>query len=122
MTSEEAMRIRAERDRYLEAQGQTREATRAQLTEMLEDTHRQSIPAGAEFYRMHSDADLEVPEDARQMGEVKPPEQPSSSSSGIGGAIASGASAVGSPILDAGKEAVKTAEASGVQNAIMGVL
>ena len=46
----------------------------------------------------------------------------SSSSSGIGGAIASGAKAVGSAVLDAGKEAVKEAVVAGARSAVVSLL
>ena len=45
-----------------------------------------------------------------------------SSSSGIGGAIASGAKAVGSAVLDAGKEAVKEAVVAGARSAVMSLI
>ena len=45
-----------------------------------------------------------------------------SSSSGIRGAIASGAKAVGSAVLDAGKEAVKEAVVAGARSAVMSLI
>ena len=45
-----------------------------------------------------------------------------SSSSGIGGAIASGAKAVGGAVLDAGKEAVKEAVVAGARSAVMSLI
>ena len=42
-----------------------------------------------------------------------------SSSSGIGGAIASGVKEIGGAVLDAGKEAVKEAVAAGARSAVM---
>ena len=129
MTSEEAIRIRAEMERYLQRQQQAQEDIASSVSSDLDDAHRQSLPAGVEFHRMYSggtDAsrgfrdDLppsitDIPANVRQ-------EQPSSSSSGIGGAIASGAKAVGGAVLEAGKEAVKTAVASGVQSAITSLI
>ena len=49
-------------------------------------------------------------------------ESASSSSGGIGSAIASGAKAVGGAILEAGKEAVKDAVIAGAQNAVASLL
>ena len=129
MTSEEAIRIRAEMERYLQRQQQAQEDIASSVSSDLDDAHRQSLPAGVEFHRMYSggtDASrgfrddfppsiTDIPANVRQ-------EQPNSSSSGIGGAIASGAKAVGGAVLEAGKEAVKTAVASGVQSAITSLI
>ena len=46
----------------------------------------------------------------------------SSSSGGIGGAIASGAKALGGAVLDAGKEAVKEAVVAGARGAVMSLI
>ena len=55
------------------------------LTETMDDVHRQSFPAGVDIHWMFSEeSELpEAPENVKVMGEVKPTEQPSSSSSGI---------------------------------------
>ena len=45
-----------------------------------------------------------------------------SSSSGIGGAIASGVKEIGGAVLDAGKEAVKEAVAAGARSAVMSLI
>ena len=46
----------------------------------------------------------------------------SSSGGGIGSAIVQGAKAVGSAVLDAGKEAVKEAVVTGARSAVMSLL
>ena len=129
MTSEEMTRIRAEMERYLQRQREAQGDIASSVASDLDEAHRQTLPVGVEFQRMDTggtDAsrgfrdDLppsitDIPANVRQ-------EQPSSSSSGIGGAIASGAKAVGGAVLEAGKEAVKTAVASGVQSAITSLI
>ena len=123
MTSEEAIRIRAEMERYLQRQQQAQEDIASSVSSDLDDAHRQSLPAGVEFHRMYSGGTDDIPrEDLTDIPAEVRQEQPSSSSSGIGGAIASGAKAVGGAVLEAGKEAVKTAVASGVQSAITSLI
>ena len=53
---------------------------------------------------------------------VKKAKSASSSSGGIGSAIASGARAVGGAVLEAGKEAVKEAVVAGARNAVMSLI
>ena len=115
MTQEEAMRIRQEMETYLEQQQQANQASITEVMENLSDVHRQSLPVGVDIHRMDSEGIEEVPEDARVM-------QPSSSSSVIGSAIASGAKAVGGAVLDAGKEAVKEAVVAGARSAVMSLI
>ena len=54
MTSEEAIRIRAEMERYLQRQQQAQEDIASSVSSDLDDAHRQSLPAGVEFHRMYS--------------------------------------------------------------------
>ena len=82
MTSEEATRIRAEMERYLQRQRETSQATITEMMENLDDVHRQSLPAGVEFHRINSEGrEEDVPEDARVMSQVIIPQEQSSSSS-----------------------------------------
>ena len=88
-------------ERYIQRQQQMQQSSTSSVASDLDEAHRQTLPAGVEFHRMDDLPPLtDIPPEVRQ-------EQPSSSSSGIGGAIASGAKAVGGAVLDAGKEAVK---------------
>ena len=58
---------------------------------------------------------IDIPPEVRQ--------QPSSSSSGgIGSAIASGAKEIGGAVLEAGKEAVKEAVVAGARSAVMSLI
>ena len=61
MTSEEATRIRAEMERYLRAQEQARQISTSTARSDLDEAHRQSIPAGVEFYRMNTGGTDEMP-------------------------------------------------------------
>ena len=54
--------------------------------------------------------------------EMKKGKGKGSSSSGIGGAIASGVKSVGGAVLDAGKEAVKEAVVAGARSAVMSLI
>ena len=61
------------------------QTTLTEMMENLEDVHRQSLPAGVDIHWMFSEeSELpEVPGNVKVMGEVKPTQQPSSSSSAI---------------------------------------
>ena len=54
MTSEEATRIRAEMERYLQRQQQTQQSSSSTARTDLDEAHRQSLPAGVEMYRMNT--------------------------------------------------------------------
>ena len=55
MTSEEATRIRAEMERYLQRQQQTQQSSSSAARTDLDEAHRQSLPAGVEMYRMNTE-------------------------------------------------------------------
>ena len=55
MTSEEATRIRAEMERYLQRQQQTQQSSSSTARTDLDEAHRQSLPAGVEMYRMNTE-------------------------------------------------------------------
>ena len=56
MTSEEATRIRAEMERYLQRQQQTQQSSSSSTARTdLDEAHRQSLPAGVEMYRMNTE-------------------------------------------------------------------
>ena len=54
MTSEEATRIRAEMERYLQRQQQAQQASASSSRSDLDEAHRQSLPTGVEMYRMNT--------------------------------------------------------------------
>ena len=54
MTSEEATRIRAEMERYLQRQQQTQQSSSSTARTDLDEAHRQSLPAGVEMYKMNT--------------------------------------------------------------------
>ena len=132
LTVEEATKIRAEMERYIQRQQETQQETASSARSDLDEAHRQSIPAGVEMFRMDtggSDASAEASRGSRDdlppLIDIPPEvrQQPSSSSSGgIGGAIASGAKAVGGAVLEAGKEAVKEAVVAGARSAVMSLI
>ena len=55
MTSEEATRIRAEMERYLQRQQQTQQSSSSTARTDLDEAHRQSLPAGVGMYRMNTE-------------------------------------------------------------------
>ena len=61
MTSEEATRIRAEMERYLQRQQQTKQSSSSTARTDLDEAHRQSLPAGVEMYRMNTDGTDDMP-------------------------------------------------------------
>ena len=54
MTGEEATRIRAEMERYLQRQQEARQVSSSSARSDLDEAHRQSLPAGVEMYRMNT--------------------------------------------------------------------
>ena len=54
MTSEEATRIRAEMERYLQRQQQAQQSSSSTARSDLDEAHRQSLPAGVEMYRTNT--------------------------------------------------------------------
>ena len=61
MTREEATRIRAEMERYLQRQQQAQQTSSSIARSDLDVAHRQSLPAGVEFHRMNTDGTDEMP-------------------------------------------------------------
>ena len=121
LTVEEATKIRAEMERYIQRQQETQQETASSARSDLDDAHRQSIPAGVDMFRMDTGGSDDLPPLIDIPPEVR--QQPSSSSSGgIGGAIASGAKALGGAVLEAGKEAVKEAVVAGARSAVMSII
>ena len=113
LTVEEATKIRAEIERYIQRQQETQQETASSARSDLDEAFRQSIPAGVDMFRMDtggSDASAEASRGSRDdlppLIDIPPEvrQQPSSSSSGgIGSAIASGAKEIGGAVLEAGK-------------------
>ena len=121
LTVEEATKIRAEMERYIQRQQETQQETASSARSDLDDAHRQSIPAGVDMFRTDTGGSDDLPPLIDIPPEVR--QQPSSSSSGgIGGAIASGAKALGGAVLEAGKEAVKEAVVAGARSAVMSII
>ena len=112
LSVEEAVKIRAEMERYTQRQAEAQQETASSAKSDLDEAHRQSIPAGVDMFRKDTGGSDDLP----PLIDI-PPEtrlkQPSSSSSGIVGAIASGAKELGGAVLEAGKEAVKEAVVAG---------
>ena len=61
MTSEEATRIRAEMERYLQRQQQAQQTSSSIARSDLDEAHRQSVPTGVDFYRMDTGGTDEMP-------------------------------------------------------------
>ena len=61
MTSEEATRLRAEMERYLQRQQQTQQSSSSTARSDLDEAHRQSLSAGVEMYRMNTDGTDDMP-------------------------------------------------------------
>ena len=132
LTVEDATKIRAEMERYIQRQQETQRASASSARSDLDEAHRQSIPVGVDMFRMDTGgSDDALASSGRSRDELPPlvdipPEvrqQPSSSSSGgIGGAIASGAKALGGAVLEAGKEAVKEAVVAGARSAVLSIM
>ena len=123
LTVEEATKIRAEMERYIQRQQETQQASASSARSDLDEAHRQSIPAGVDIFRMDTGGSDDLP----PLIDISPEtriQQPSSSSSsgGIGSAIASGAKEIGGAVLEAGKEAVKEAVVAGARSAVMSLI
>ena len=61
ITSEEATRIRAEMERYLQRQQQAQQSSSSTASSDLDEAHRQSLPAGVEMYRMNTEGTDDMP-------------------------------------------------------------
>ena len=121
LTVEEATKKRAEIERYIQRQQETQQETASSARSDLDEAFRQSIPAGVDMFRMDTGGSDDLPRLIDIPPEVR--QQPSSSSSGgIGSAIASGAKEIGGAVLEAGKEAVKEAVVAGARSAVMSLI
>ena len=107
LTVEEATKIRAEMERYIQRQQETQQETASSARSDLDEAHRQSIPAGVEMFRMDTpERDDELP----PLIDIPPEtriQQPSSSSSGtLKDIVVSGAKAGVETLAKAGATAL----------------
>ena len=106
LTVEEATKIRAEMERYIQRQQETKEETASSARSDLDEAHRQSIPAGVEMFRM----DTQESDDLPPLIDIPPEtriQQPSSSSSGtLKDIVVSGAKAGVETLAKAGATAL----------------
>ena len=87
ITSEDATRIRAEMERYLQRQREAQEASVSSARSDLDEVESQSLPVGVDFYRMNTGGTegTEGTDDLPPLVDIPPEvriQQPSSSSSG----------------------------------------
>ena len=117
LTVEEATKIRAEMERYIQRQQETKEETASSARSDLDEAHRQSIPAGVEMFRMDTSGSDASAEASRGSRDDLPPfidippetriQQPSSSSSGtLKDIVVSGAKAGVETLAKAGATAL----------------
>ena len=117
MTTEEAMKIRAEMERYLQRQQQTQQASASSARSDLDEVNRHSIPAGVDMFRMDTGESEDAKASSGRSREDLPPlldipsevriQQPSSSSSGtIKDIVVSGAKAGVETLAKAGATAI----------------
>ena len=106
LTVEEATKIRAEMERYIQRQQETKEETASSARSDLDEAHRQSIPAGVEMFRR----DTQESDDLPPLIDIPPEtriQQPSSSSSGtLKDIVVSGAKAGVETLAKAGATAL----------------
>ena len=106
LTVEEATKIRAEMERYIQRQQETQQETASSARSDLDEAHRQSIPAGVEMFRMDTGSTDELP----PLIDIPPEtriQQPSSSSSGtLKDIVVSGAKAGVETLAKAGATAI----------------
>ena len=106
LTVEEATKIRAEMERYIQRQQETKEETASSARSDLDEAHRQSIPAGVEMFRMDTQESNDLP----PLIDIPPEtriQQPSSSSSGtLKDIVVSGAKAGVETLAKAGATAL----------------
>ena len=106
LTVEEATKIRAEMERYIQRQQETQQASASSARSDLDEAHRQSIPAGVEMFRM----DTQESDDLPPLIDIPPEtriQQPSSSSSGtLKDIVVSGAKAGVETLAKAGATAL----------------
>ena len=106
MTSEEATRIRAEMERYIQRQQQVQQSSTSSVASDLDEAHRQTLPAGVEFHRMDTGGTDDLP----PLIDIPPEtrlQQPNSSSSGaLKDIVVSGAKAGVETLAKAGATAI----------------
>ena len=106
LTVEEATKIRAEMERYIQRQQETQEETASSVASDLEEAHRQTLPIGVEFHRMDTGGTDDLP----PLIDIPPEtriQQPSSSSSGtLKDIVVSGAKAGVETLAKAGATAI----------------
>ena len=106
LTVEEATKIRAEMERYIQRQQETQQASASSARSDLDEAHRQSIPAGVEMFRMDTGGSDELPPLIDIPPETRK-QQPSSSSSGtLKDIVVSGAKAGVETLAKAGATAL----------------
>ena len=106
LTVEEATKIRAEMERYIQRQQETKEETASSARSDLDEVNRQSIPAGVDMFRMDTGGSDDLP----PLIDIPPEtrlQQPSSSSSGtLKDIVVSGAKAGVETLAKAGATAL----------------
>ena len=106
LTVDEAMKIRAEMERYIQRQQETQQETASSARSDLDEAHRQSIPAGVDMFRMDTGGSDDLP----PLIDIPPEtriQQPSSSSSGtLKDIVVSGAKAGVETLAKAGATAL----------------
>ena len=106
LTVEEATKIRAEMERYIQRQQETQQASASSARSDLDEAFRQSIPAGVDMFRMDTGGSDDLP----PLIDIPPEtriQQPSSSSSGtLKDIVVSGAKAGVETLAKAGATAL----------------
>ena len=106
LTVEEATKIRAEMERYIQRQQETQQDSASSARSDLDEAHRQSIPAGVDMFRMDTGGSDDLP----PLIDIPPEtriQQPSSSSSGtLKDIVVSGAKAGVETLAKAGATAL----------------
>ena len=106
LTVEEATKIRAEMERYIQRQQETQQETASSARSDLDEVESQSLPVGVQFHRMNTGSTDELP----PLIDIPPEtriQQPSSSSSGtLKDIVVSGAKAGVETLAKAGATAI----------------
>ena len=106
LTVEEATKIRAEMERYIQRQQETQQETASSARSDLDEVESQSLPVGVQFHRMNTGSTDELP----PLIDIPPEtriQQPSSSSSGtLKDIVVSGAKAGVETLAKAGATAL----------------
>ena len=106
LTVEEATKIRAEMERYIQRQQETQQETASSARSGLDEVESQSLPVGVQFHRMNTGSTDDLP----PLNDIPPEtriQQPSSSSSGtLKDIVVSGAKAGVETLAKAGATAI----------------